>query len=159
MDEGKIIVVNLSKGIIGDDASNLLGGLFLTSMGLSAFSRQDQAEDKRQPYFIFADEFQNFTTSFLVNALSELRKYKIGLVMAQQYLKQSPVDIREAVLGNVGTMIVFRVGVSDAAYFSKEFDGKFSIGDITHLPNFSIYLRLMIDGKSSKGFSADLLPN
>ena len=155
MDNNKIVVINLSKGRIGDDASNLLGGLFLTAMGLSAFSRQDQPESERQPFFIYCDEFQNFTTLFLVNVLSELRKYKIGLILANQYLMQLETEIRDAVLGNAGTLIVFRVGVTDAAYLSREFDGKFTVGDIIQLPNFNIYLRLMIDGYSGKGFSAD----
>jgi len=156
MDNNKIIIFNLSKGKIGDDASNLLGGLFLTSLGLSAFSRQDISEQTRMPFFIYCDEFHNFTTSFLVNALSELRKYRIGMILANQYLKQIDTDIRDGVLGNAGTLIVFRVGVADASYFSREFDGKFSVGDIIHLPNFSMYLRLMVDGKSSDGFSGKL---
>jgi len=154
MDRNKIVVINLAKGRIGDDASNLLGGLFLTAMGLSAFSRQEQLESDRQPFFIYCDEFQNFTTLFLVNALSELRKYRIGLILANQYLMQLETEIRDAVLGNAGTLIVFRVGVADAAYLAREFDGKFTTGDIIQLPNFNVYLRLMIDGVSSRGFSA-----
>ncbi len=156
IDSNKILIINLSKGKIGEDASNLLGSLFLTSLGLSAFSRQDIPEDDRVPFFIYCDEFQNFTTLFLVNALSELRKFKIGLILANQYLKQLQVEIREAVLGNVGTLIVFRTGYTDAVYLSKEFDEKFTAGDITHLPNFHIYLRLMVDGRSSEGFSGRL---
>jgi hypothetical protein len=156
MDCSKIVVINLSKGRIGDDASNLLGGLFLTAMGLSAFSRQDQPEGDRQPFFIYCDEFQNFTTLFLVNALSELRKYRIGLILANQYMMQLETKIRDAVLGNAGTLIVFRVGVADATYLAREFDGKFTTGDIIQLPNFNVYLRLMIDGVSSKGFSAEI---
>ncbi|MGH1428738.1 MAG: type IV secretory system conjugative DNA transfer family protein [Arenicella sp.] len=146
MDSNKIIVFNLAKGRIGDDASNLLGGLFLTSLGLSAFSRQDIPENQRQSFFIYCDEFQNFTTPFMVNALSELRKYKIGLILAHQYLKQIDNDIREAILGNVGTMIVFRVGVADASYFAREFDGKISI---TNQPNFSMCLRSIENGNFS----------
>lgn len=156
MDEEKVIIVNLSKGRIGADAACLLGGLFLTSIGLSGFARQAQQESDRVPFFVYADEFQNYTTDFLVNALSELRKYRVGMILAQQYLKQSQQVVREAVLGNVGTLIVFRVGVTDATYFSKEFDGVFTVGDISHLPNFRMYVRLMIDGVSSKGFSADI---
>jgi len=156
MDSGKIIVINLSKGKIGDDASSLLGGLFLTSMGLSAFSRQDQLESQRIPFFIYCDEFQNFTTSFLVNALSELRKYKIGLVLANQYLDQIKKEIRDAVLGNAGTLIVFRIGVIDARHMVKELEGMFEAEDISHLPNFRFYIRLMTDGISSSGFSAQL---
>lgn len=157
MDSGKIIVINLSKGKIGDDASNLLGGLFLTSLGLSAFSRQDILEVKRKPFFIYCDEFQNFTTSFLVNALSELRKYKVGLVLANQYLKQIDNDIREAVFGNIGTLIVFRVGVSDAEHLVKELNGKFEVCDLVNHANFCFYIKLMIDGKSGKGFSCKLM--
>ena len=157
MDGNKILVINLSKGRIGEDASCLLGSLFLTSLGLAGFSRQDVPEKDRVGFHIVCDEFQNFTTQFLVNALSELRKYRISITLANQFLDQIKKDIRDAVLGNVGTLIVFRTGVSDAGYLSKEFDGKFSAGDITHLPNFTFYLRLMIDGRSSDGFSAKML--
>lgn len=157
MDSRKILVINLSKGRIGEDASNLLGSLFLTSLGLAAFSRQNISESTRVPYFIYADEFQAFTTSFLANALSELRKYKIGLILANQFLDQLKPDIRNAVLGNIGSLIVFRTGAIDARYLSKEFDGVFTAGDISHLPNFHIYIRLMVKNRSTKGFSGQLL--
>lgn len=157
IDNKKILVINLAKGRIGEDASNLLGSLFLTSIGLASFSRQDISEDQRVPFFLYVDEFQNFTTTFLVNALSELRKYKIGLILANQYLEQIKKEIRDSVLGNVGTLVVFRTGVNDARYLSQEFDGKFSVGDISHLPNFHIYLKLIVDGKSSEAFSAEAL--
>jgi len=149
-------ILVIMKGKIGDDASSLLGGLFLTSMGLSAFSRQDQNEFQRIPFFIYCDEFQNFTTGFLVNALSELRKYKIGLILANQYLNQIKKEIRDAVLGNAGTLIVFRIGVIDARYMAQEFEGRFQAEDISHLPNFRFYIRLMIEGTSGRGFSAQL---
>jgi len=152
----KIVVKNLAKGRIGEDASNLLGGLMLTAFGLAAFSRQDQPEQERKPFFIYCDEFQNFTTLFLANALSELRKYEIGLILANQYLAQLEREIRDATLGNAGTLIVFRVGARDAGYLEKEFDGKFSVGDFIYLPNFNFYIRLMIDGISSKAFSGTL---
>lgn len=154
MDNKKILVINLSKGRIGEDASNLLGSLFLTSLGLAAFSRQDIPESSRVPFFVYCDEFQNFTTLFLVNALSELRKNRISFTLANQFLDQLKKEIRDAVLGNVGSLIVFRTGVNDARYLSKEFDGIFTAGDISHLPNFHVYLRLMVDGRSSEGFSA-----
>jgi len=154
IDQKKILVINLSKGRIGDDASSLLGSLFLTSLGLAAFSRQDIAESKRIPFFIYADEFQNWTTLFLVNALSELRKYKIGLILANQYLDQLKKEIRDAVLGNIGTLIVFRACVSDAQYASKEFNGIFSAGDISNLSNFHFYIHLTVDGSLIESFSA-----
>jgi len=157
MDNRKIVVINLSKGRIGDDASGLLGGLILTAMGLAAFSRQDQPEHLRTPFFIYCDEFQNFTTLFLVNALSELRKFAVATILAHQFIAQIEPAIRDAVLGNVGTLIVFRTGAHDATYLTKEFDGVFTVGDIIHLPNFDIYLRLMIDGTTSRGFSASLV--
>ncbi|NND82231.1 MAG: type IV secretion system DNA-binding domain-containing protein [Gammaproteobacteria bacterium] len=153
MEEKKILIFNLSKGKIGEDASNLLGGLLVTSLALAAYSRQDIHESHRVPFYIYCDEFQNFTTGFFANALSELRKYKVGLILAHQYLTQIDSDVRSAVLGNIGTTIVFRLSHTDATYFSKEFDGRFSASDITHLPNLDMYMRLMVNGSTCKAFS------
>lgn len=156
MDNKKILIINVSKGRIGEDASNLLGSLFFTALGLSGFSRQDIPNNQRIPFMIYCDEFQTVSTLFIVNALSELRKYKIGLILANQYLDQLKKDIRDAVLGNIGTLIVFRTGFSDARYLTKEFDNQFSAGDITNLEHFDVYARLMVDGRSSQGFSASI---
>jgi len=158
MDEGKILIVNLAKGQIGEDASSLLGGLLVTMLTNAAFSRADQPEALRRPFFIYADEFQNFATESFANAVSELRKMGIGLVLAHQHLHQIPESIRLAVLGNVGTLISFRVGAKDAPYLAQEFFPVFSKEDLVNLPNHHIYLKLMIDGAPSRPFSAETLP-
>jgi len=157
MDSKKILLVNLAKGQIGEDASNLLGAILLHSIGLAAFSRSDIAENERVPFYLYADEFQNFSTLSIVNLLSELRKFKIGAVLANQYLSQLDPKIKDAVLGNVGTLISFRLGVTDARYMEKEFFPYFNYDDIINLPNYKIYLKLMISGSPSNPFSADTL--
>jgi len=156
MESRKIIIVNLSKGKIGFDASNLLGGLLLTSLGLSAFSRQDQPEGERKPFFIYCDEFQNFTTSFTVSALSELRKYKVGLILANQYIKQIDNEVRDAVFGNIGTLIVFRVGVEDAQFLRKELNGRADKFDLASQANFEFNIRLIVNGQACQSFSGHL---
>ncbi len=159
MDDGKIVVVNLSKGTIGEDASMLLGGLLINAVGLAAFSRADTPEKERQPYMVYVDEFQSFTTLSIANMLSELRKYAVGMVLANQFLSQLKPEIRDSVLGNVGTIISFRLGVGDAKYMEKEFYPVFSFSDLTSLANYDIYLKLMIDGMPSKPFSATTNPD
>ncbi|WP_286830248.1 MULTISPECIES: type IV secretory system conjugative DNA transfer family protein [Kordiimonas] len=158
MDERKILIVNLAKGRIGDDASSLLGGLLVTMLTLAAFSRADQPEHERVPFFLYADEFQNFATESFAGAVSELRKTKVGLILAHQHLHQIPENIRLAVLGNVGTLISFRVGAKDAPYMAREFYPDIGQEDLIGLPNHEIYLKLMIDGAPSRPFSATTLP-
>ncbi len=154
MDEGKILLVNLAKGQIGEDTAGLLGGLLVTTLGLAAFSRQDVPENERRDFFLYLDEFQNCTTHAMANMTSELRKYHVGLVLAHQYLFQLDQDVREAVLGNAGTIISFRLGAKDANYLAQEFQPLFSQLDFINLPNYHIYLKLMIDGMPSRPFSA-----
>jgi len=154
MDESKILLVNLAKGRIGEDSASLLGGLFVTSLGLAAFSRANIPEADRVPFYVYVDEFQNFTTLSLANMLSELRKYRVGVVLVHQYLHQLDVDIREAVIGNAGTFISFRIGASDAGFVAREFAPIFDMVDLQRLPNHDIYLKLMIDGAPSLPFSA-----
>jgi hypothetical protein len=158
MDEGKILLVNLAKGKLGEDSAALLGGLLVTTIGLAAFSRADIPENDRRAHWLYVDEFQSFTTLSLANMLSELRKYKVGMTLAHQYLHQLDPDIRHAVLGNAGTLISFRLGAADAAFIAREFDPKFNATDVLTLPNYHIYLKLLIDGKPSKPFSATTLP-
>lgn len=154
IDENKVLLVNLCKGMIGEDTSHLLGGLLITSLGLSAFSRANIPEKERLNHMIYVDEFQNFTTLSLINMLSELRKYKVGMILSNQYLHQLDKDILESVIGNVGTIISFRLGPNDAKYMAQEFYPVFKQEDIINLPNYAIYLKLMIDGVPSKPFSA-----
>jgi hypothetical protein len=154
MDEGRILIVNLSKGQIGEDAALLIGGLLVSTISLAAFSRAEAAPSSRRPFFLYVDEFQNFTTLALVNMMSELRKYGVGLVLANQHLHQLEPDLRHAVLGNAGSLISFRVGPDDAATMAREFQTVFGIEDLLNLPNRHFYLRLMIDGTPSRPFSA-----
>lgn len=158
MDEDKILLVNLAKGSIGEDTSNLLGSLLISRFDLAALSRANIPEAKRQDYTLFLDEFHNFTTQSLVLMLSELRKYRLSLVLAHQYLTQLEPNIKDAILGNVGTIIIFRIGAVDAEVFAQEFAPEFKQSDFTNLPNFHIYLKMMIDGKISSPFSAVTLP-
>lgn len=152
MDEGKVLLVNVSKGRLGADSSLMLGALVLSTLSLAALSRADSTE--RRPFFVYVDEFQSFTTLMLATMLPELRKYGVGMTLANQHLHQLDPAIRSAVLGNAGTLISFRVGAEDAPYLAREFQPTFDVEDLLNLPNHSIYLKLMVDGTPSKGFSA-----
>jgi type IV secretory pathway TraG/TraD family ATPase VirD4 len=158
IDEGQVLLVNLAKGRIGEDSSSLLGGMLVTTIGLAAYTRADMPADKRRDFFVYVDEFQSFTTLALANMLSELRKYRVGFTIAHQYLNQLEPDIRHAVLGNAATVIAFRVGAEDAPYLVREFVERFEQIDLIQLPNYRIYLKLMIDGMPSRPFSAATLP-
>lgn len=160
MDNQKILLINLSKGAIGSEAAYILGSLLLTSLSAAAFSRIDTIEEHRPYFFIYLDEFQNYTTLSLVDMLSELRKFRIGIIMAHQYISQLDVKIRDAVLNNVGTIVTFRLGQADARLMEKEFSPIFETSDFINLSNYEIYLKLMINGKPSKAFSANtILPH
>jgi hypothetical protein len=157
MDDGMILLVNVSKGRLGEESALVLGSLIVSTLGLAAFSRAETPQGLRRHYFLYLDEFHNFTTLMLASMMSELRKYGVGLVLAHQYLHQLEPDIRHAVLGNAGTVISFRVGPEDATLLADEFQPKFGVLDLISLPNRSIYLKLMIDGEPSKPFSANTL--
>jgi len=155
MDEGKILLVNLSKGKIGEDASALLGALLVTKIGLAGLSRADIPEESRRDFYLYLDEFSQFATLSLANMLSELRKYRVSLLASTQYLSAIPDQVRDAVLGNVGTIISFRLGLTDAELLAGEFYPFFSATDLINLPNYHIYLKLMIDGMVSQPFSGE----
>ena len=157
MDEGKILLVNLAKGKIGEDTANLLGSLLVSSIGNAAFSRADTPETERRHFWLYLDEFQNFTTLSLASMLSELRKYRVGLVLAHQYLSQLAPEIRDAIIGNVGTIISFRIGLADAEIIAREFYPEITEGDLVYLPNHEIYLKLMTLGVQTHPFSAETL--
>jgi TraM recognition site of TraD and TraG len=157
MDKGMILLVNVSKGRLGEDSALLLGSLVVSTLGLAAFSRAERPPEGRPPFFVYLDEFHNFTTLMLANMMSELRKYGVGLVLAHQYLHQLEANIQHAVLGNAGTIISFRVGSEDAPLLAKEFQPEFEVLDLINLPNCAIYLKLMIDGTPSKPFSANAI--
>lgn len=158
MDQSKIVLIDLSKGRLGKDAAHLIGSILITSFAHAAFSRIDTEEGKRVPFHIFLDEFHHYTTPSITGMLSELRKFKVSLTLANQYINQLDADIRNAVLGNVGTLISFRLGQQDARYMAQAFTPEFEASDFTHLENYSIYLSLMIKGRPSKPFSADTIP-
>jgi len=158
MDQGKILLLNLSKGHIGEDNSALLGAMMITKMQLAAMSRVDTPEEERRDFYLYVDEFQNFATDSFCNILSEARKYRLNLVMAHQYIEQLGEKVWPAVQGNVGTLIVFRVGAADAEELVKEFDPYYLEPDLVNLPKYNFYIKLMIDGIASQPFSATGLP-
>jgi hypothetical protein len=158
MDEGKIFIANLSKGKVGEDNSALLGAMVVTKIQLSAMSRAGTSNKDLKDFYLYVDEFQNFATESFATILSEARKYKLNLIVAHQYIEQLSEEVRAAVFGNVGTMIIFRVGATDAEFLEKEFYPDFLATDFVNLPNYQIYVKLMIDGMTSKPFSARTLP-
>ncbi len=162
MDNNKILIVNLSKGKIGEDAMRLLGGMIVTKIQLAAMERVDIPEEERKDFYLTVDEFQNFVTESFANILSEARKYRLNLLVAHQYINQLVFDgnstVRDAIFGNVGTLISFRVGAEDAEFLEKEFQPVFMANDIVNLPKYHIYLKLMIDGIAGDAFSAVALP-
>ncbi|OGJ58160.1 hypothetical protein A2881_00095 [Candidatus Peribacteria bacterium RIFCSPHIGHO2_01_FULL_55_13] len=163
MDTGKIILVNLSKGKLGEDTSAFLGSMLVTKFQLEAMSRADIPENDRRDFFLYVDEFQNFATESFATILSEARKYRLSLTMANQYVAQlligdKSTKLQDAVFGNVGTMVSFQVGSDDAEELSKQFEEMVVEKDILSLPKYHAYLRLMIDGIPSKPFSVSTLP-
>jgi hypothetical protein len=158
MDNGKIIIANLSKGKIGEDACTLIGSMLLSGIQLAVLYRAKQPEHTRRPFYVYVDEMHSFVTLSFADMLSESRKYGLGLFLTHQYMEQLPDEIRAAVIGNVGTLITFRIGVDDAQYLKKEFYPIFTDTDLIHLPRYSMYLKLMIDGTTSQPFSATTLP-
>ena len=163
MDTGKIFIANLSKGKMGEDNSALLGAMIITRLQLAAMSRVDIPETNRRDFFLYVDEFQNFATASFANILSEARKYRLSLVLAHQYIGQlvgpeGNTKVRDAVFGNVGTMVTFRIGAADAEFLEPEFMPEFLQQDLVNLAKHNIYLKLMIDGVSSRPFSATTLP-
>jgi DNA helicase HerA-like ATPase len=159
MDQGGMLVVNLAKGRLGADISNLLGGLIVSGIASAAYSRQDQPEQERRPFFLYVDEFHSFTTSAFADMLSELRKYALGLTLTTQYFGRIDSDAREAILGNVGTLISFRVGATDAALLARQFGEDLPRPrDLVGLANYEMFAKLMVDGVQTKPFSAKTLP-
>ncbi len=158
IDKGMILILNLSKGRIGEDASALLGAMMITKIQLAAMSRIDIPEKERRDFYLYVDEFQNFATESFVNILSEARKYRLNLILAHQYIAQLDEKVRAAVFGNVGTIICYRVGAEDAEILAKEFAPRFDETDLVNLDKYEVYVKLMIDGITSEPFSARTLP-
>lgn len=158
MDQSKILIVNLSRGKIGEDNAALMGSMIITKVQLAAMSRADMPVEQRSPCFLYVDEFQNFATESFAVILSEARKYGLGLTLAHQFINQMPEEVRDAVFGNVGTSISFRVGAADAEYLAKELAPVFDATDLVNLEKYHIYIKLLVDGLASAAFSAVTLP-
>ncbi len=162
MDNKKILLLNLSKGRIGEDASALLGAMMITKIQMAAMARVDIPENQRKDFYLYVDEFQNFVTNSFADILSEARKYRLNLIIAHQYIAQlvtsDSTRVRDAVFGNVGTLVTFRVGADDAEFLAKEFTPTFDETDLVNLAKYDVYLKLMIDGIASTPFSATTLP-
>lgn len=151
MDEGKIFLGNLSKGLLGEESSMLLGGLLITTFQLAAMSRVDVPEEQRKDFYLYIDEFQNFSTESFVNILSEARKYRLNLIIAHQYLDQVIEEIMNSVFGNIGTYIIFKTGSLDAERFEKEY-GSVYLDEFVNLPKYNAYVKLLVDGITSRPF-------
>jgi CxxC-x17-CxxC domain-containing protein len=158
MDTRKILIMNLSKGRIGEDNSALLGAMMITKIQLAAMARVDIPEETRADFYLYVDEFQNFATESFANILSEARKYHLNLILANQYVTQIDEKVRDAIFGNAGSIVAFRVGATDAEFLEKEFEPVFAANDIVNLPKYHVYLKLMIDGIAGDAFSATTLP-
>lgn len=158
MDNGKIFIVNLSKGRIGEENARLLGAMLVTKLYLTATTRVDMPEEERRDFYLYVDEFQNFATESFASILSEARKYRLNLILAHQYITQMDETVQDAVFGNVGTLVTFRIGAQDAELMEKEFGPEFMSPDLVNLAFAQVYLRLMIDGVASRPFSASTLP-
>ena len=158
MDEGKIILVNLSKGKIGEDNANMIGSLLVTKIQIDAMGRADMAKHLRKPFYLYIDEFQNFATKSFATILSEARKYKLSLIVANQYTSQLDEAIKDAIFGNVGTIFSFTLWYDDASVMTSQFKELVSTNDLISLPKFTAYTRLMVDGVSSDPFSMKTLP-
>jgi hypothetical protein len=157
MDDGRVLIVNLSKGKLGEDASAMLGALLVTNFQLAAMSRAEIPEENRRDFFLYVDEFQNFATESFGVILSEARKYRLSLTIANQYLAQMEEATAEAVFGNVGSLLCFQVGAHDAETLAEQLGGDATEQDLLMLPRFTAYARLLIDGMPSRAFSMQTL--
>jgi len=157
MDKGQNLIVSLAKGQLGTDTANVLGGLIVSSIMNAAFSRHDLPEAQRRPFMLYVDEYHSFTTSAFAGMLSEMRKYGLGITLAHQHIVQTDHDVFEAVLGNVGSMMVFRVGALDAPSFARQLNS-LAVNDFINQPNYRAYVQLMVNGEKTRTFSADTRP-
>lgn len=153
MDTGQVLLVNLAKGRMGEGPAAAFGALLMASIGVAGLSRSELPEDKRRPFYVYGDEFQTYTTLAVANMLAELRKYGVGMILANQYLDQIEEDVLSAIMGNVGTLIAFRVGAEDARTLVKEFSPEFDVDDLISLPNRQFCVRMLIQGEFVRPFS------
>lgn len=157
MDNKKILLINLSKGKLGEMNSNLIGLIIVGKILMAALSRVDSLDKNLPPFYLYIDEFQNVTTDSISQILSEARKYKLSLNIAHQYIKQIDEKIRDAVFGNVGSMAVFRVGPEDAEFLEKQLAPTFNAADIIGLNNYNAYLKILVDGEPQKPFNIETI--
>lgn len=153
IDGQKVLIVNLSKGRIGDINANLMGMIIVSKLLMASLSRVDMPEDQRKDFYLYIDEFQNFTTESIATILSEARKYRLDLIIAHQFVKQLTENIRDAVFGNVGSMAAFRVGPDDAEALEKQFAPTFSQQDLMNIDNFNAYVKLLINNQTTRPFN------
>jgi len=158
MNEGKIVIVNLSQGKLGEDSSALLGAMMITKMQLAAMNRVYVPESERRDFYLYVDEFQNFATQSFIKILSEARKYRLNLTLANQYIGQIDEDVQKAIFGNAGSLVSFGVGAADARLLVHEFGGKYQENELVGLGNYQIILKLSIDNQTSLPFAAITLP-
>ncbi len=154
MDEGKILLVNLSRGLLGEDNAALLGSLLVTKIQLAAMSRADMPADQRTPFYLYVDEFQNFATDSFATILSEARKYGLNLTVANQYTAQMAIEVKDAVFGNVGSIIAFRMGADDARVMLRYFEPAFEEYDLVHMHNRHFVISMTIEGEKTPAFSS-----
>lgn len=157
MNQGKILLVNVSQGKLGEDNMALLGSMIITKIQLAAMNRVYMKEEERKDFYLYIDEFQNFATTSFIKILSEARKYRLNLVLANQYMAQIPEEVKAAIFGNAGSMISFILGAGDADYMQKEFGGKYTQEDLVSLGRYQVITKLMIDGQVSHPFPAATL--
>ena len=158
MNEERLFIANLAKGRIGHDKANLLGSLLTTQFQLAAMARTTETEEKRRDFFLFIDEFQNFTTDAFASVLSEARKYRLDLTLSHQYIEQLPLPIRQAVFGNVGTLIAFRIGYADAEVMEKEFGKAVTATVLADLDRYEAVVKLLENGANREPFRATMFP-
>jgi hypothetical protein len=156
MDEGKILLINLAKGRIGEENSNFLGLILVPKILIAAMSRQDVPEEKRKDFYLYVDEFQNFATPDFAQILSEARKYHLNLIVANQFVGQIEDEVKHAIFGNVGTLMSFRVGVTDANFLQHEFSPVFEEGDLVNVERFNVYMKTTVNNEPVEPFSVDL---
>ena len=156
MDEGKILLINLAKGRIGEENSQFLGLILVPKILMAAMSRQNVPEEQRKPFYIYVDEFQNFATPDFAQILSEARKFGLSLTVANQFIGQMEEEVKNAIFGNVGTLVSFRVGVTDANYLQHEFQPTFSETDLINVERFNAYVKTIVHNEPVPAFSLDL---
>lgn len=159
MDEQKILLINLAKGKIGEENSSFLGLILVPKLLVAAMSRQDVHEEQRKDFYLYVDEFQNFATPDFATMLSEARKYRLNITVANQFIGQMEEEVKNAVFGNVGTLVTFRVGVTDASYLQHEFQPVFSETDLINVERFNAYIKTIVDNEPVTPFSLDLTKN